>query len=128
MPSINIHSFHLQESLIAMQLVTATQKIIYKFFVTRQQFSNQNINSQKFTITHCINYGIKKLKKLIVRVRKNSKIHLQYKPTPYRVIVQPKVFGVNIAILPIYAKSLMIQVIRPFLIYAVVIHLYFVVV
>ena len=44
-----------------------------------------------------------------------SKIHLQPKPSPYRVIVQSEVFGVNIAILPIYAESLMIQVIRPFL-------------
>ena len=52
-----------------------------------------------------------------------SKVHFQDKCMPQCVIVQSEVFRVYVAIFPIYAESLMIQVIRPFLIYAVVIYI-----
>ena len=57
-----------------------------------------------------------------------SKIHLQRKLTPYHIMPKSQLFRVNITVLPINTKDLMIQVIRPFLIYAVVVDLHFIIV
>jgi hypothetical protein len=91
--------------------------LFYKVFHSR--VIENHIGFTRYSIAHFLQK---------VNANDCSKVHFQDKSISQCVIVQSEVFGVNIAILPIYAKSLMIQVIRPFLIYAVVIHLYFVVV
>ena len=58
----------------------------------------------------------------------SSEIHLQHQLTSDHVMPKSQLLGVNLAVLPINTKSPMIQVIRPFLIYAVVLDLHFVVV
>ena len=64
----------------------------------------------------------------IVNTKSLSKIHFQCKCIPRYVPIQSEIPRINIAILPVYAKSPMIQVIRLFLVYAVVIYFHFVVV
>lgn len=94
------------------------------FFLVLQRFFHSRVSEDSIGFTHySITHFLQK-----VNANGGSKVHFQDKSIPQCVIVQSEVFRVNIAILPIYAKSLMIQVIRPFLIYAVVIYLYFVVV
>ena len=57
-----------------------------------------------------------------------SEIHLQHQLTSDHIMPKPKLFRVNLAILPINTKDLMIQVLRSFLIYAVVVDLHFIIV
>lgn len=63
-----------------------------------------------------------------VNTKLQSKVHFQYERVSRYVPKQSEILWINVTILPIYAKSPMIQVIRLFLVYAVVIYLHFVVV
>ena len=57
-----------------------------------------------------------------------SKKHFQHHLTSRQVMPKSILFRINVELLLINTKDLMIQVIRPFLIYAVVVDLHFVVV
>jgi len=50
----------------------------------------------------------------------SSEIHFRRKLIPHHVMSETQLFRVNIAVLPINTKDLMVQVIRLFLVYAVV--------